>query len=488
MYPSTTYQIAAQTSTNGVVTTGTPVSFTTGALPTTIRFPTFKTIVAPGTQTDTADSVILHNLVQLGGGTIYPSVATDLSGSIIWYYYPNNAAHTDVLARPLKNGGILSIENGTSWNPASQFQQLLRQVDLAGNILRETNTGIIQQELLALGAANLGPCTVFLSPPPVGAACLGAFHHDAIQFTIGSVTYTAVIADVEKIYPAGTQGDTSGLPVDIVGDAIVVLNQNWQPVWYFDSFEHAGGAPQLDINRAAVLGETCVVGQSGCPPMFLLGSNIAPKARDWLHANTLYYWPTDNSGGTSGDILWSARHQDWVMKVAFNNGTGNGNILWRMGPDGDFTFVNQYNDPWPWFSHQHDSGIETDGVMTVFDNGNTRVAAPPIGLGSPACQPNDCNSRGMALTFSETNMTVTPVLSADLGYYATAMGSAQLLSNGAYFFVPAIVLLSLNQEAGYSIEILPTTGTDTGTTVLNLQGPEHYRGWQMTSMYSVPTT
>ena len=75
--------------------------------------------------------------------------------------------------------------------------------------------------------------------------------------------FTAVLADIEKIFPAGTQGDTSGHPVDIVGDMIIVLDSNWQAVWYFDSFQHDAGCPQsgprqLDINRAAVLGETCV--------------------------------------------------------------------------------------------------------------------------------------------------------------------------------------------------------------------------------------
>ena len=46
------------------------------------------------------------------------------------------------------------------------------------------------------------------------------------------------------------------------------------------------------------------------------------------------------------------------------------------------------------------------------------------------------DSRGMALSFSESTMQVTPVLSTDLGYYSTAMGSAQLLSDGNYFFLP----------------------------------------------------
>ena len=123
-------------------------------------------------------------------------------------------------------------------------------------------------------------------------------------------------------------------------------------------------------------------------------------ANDWLHANSIYYWPTDTFGGASNDIIWSSRHQDWVMKIDYENGSpsATGEILWRMGNGGDFTWVGPA-DPWPWFSHQHEVGIEDNGagVMTVFDNGNTRISPPPIGLGgSPGCLPYDCNSRGMA--------------------------------------------------------------------------------------------
>ena len=422
-------------------------------------------------------------------------------GHIIWYYYANDTTHTDLLTRPLHNGTFLSIENGTAWNPAASLGQFLRQVDLAGNVIRETNTGIIQQELAALGATDARACNAIPKPATVGSACLGAFHHDAIQTlppTVGSTLpgpFTAVIADIEKIFPAGTQGDTSGLPVDIIGDMIIVLDSNWKVVWYFDAFEHDSGCPpsgpcQLDINRPAVLGETCVVGQSGCPPILLLGTGIAPAAKDWLHANSLYYWPTDTFGGASNDIIWSSRHQDWVMKIDYNNGTGNGNLLWRMGNEGDFTYTGS-TDPWPWFSHQHEAGIEDSGagVMTLFDNGNTRVSPPPIGLGgSPGCLPYDCDSRGMAFTFSETQMQVTQVLSVDLGYYSAAMGSAQLLSNGAYFFLPAIVLLPNLTTAGFSQEVAPTPATDVPDMLLNIGGPEHYRAWQMTSMYFPPIT
>jgi arylsulfate sulfotransferase len=475
MYASTTYNVFSQTRVGtGHPTNGPTVSFTTGALPTNIPFPTFKVNIPAGPQTDKKDSVLLHSPHRFGAGAVYPMVATDLSGKIIWYYYPNPPVNL-ILTRPLPGGIMFMIEDGPAWNPATQSQQLLRQIDLAGNIVRETNTGVIQQQLLSMGVSNAGPCNAVPRPAPVGSACLGSFHHDAIQtLPNGDV---AVLVDIEKIFPPGTQGNTSGLPVDIVGDMIVVLNSNWQAIWSFDTFQHDSGPPQLDINRAPILGETCGINQPGCPPMLLLGPGIAPLANDWLHANSVYYWPQN------GDIVLSARNQDWVMKVDYNNGAGTGNILWRMGPSGDFTFNNIYNDPWPWFSGQHEVDFENNGAgpMTLFDNGNTRIAPPPLGLGSG-------NSRGMALTVDETTMQLTPVLSVDLGVYSPALGSAQLLSNGNYFFLAGEIFVSLNTQVSNCIEILPTAGTDTGTQVLNMQGAQGYRAWQMASLYAPPIT
>jgi hypothetical protein len=189
------------------------------------------------------------------------------------------------------------------------------------------------------------------------------------------------------------------------------------------------------------------------------------------------------------------------MKIDYQDGNGTGGIEWRMGPSGDFTFQNAYNDPWPWFSHQHDAGIENGGAgpMTIFDNGNTRVSSPGLstggvpGLGS-ACGPNDCDSRGMAIYFDEKarTATVSPKgVSLDLGTFSTAMGSAQLLENGNYFFENPIVLISLSNTAGYSMELGPTPAVPQvgpANVILNLVGPEHYRGWQMPSLYAPPTT
>lgn len=479
MYPSTAYAMFAQTQTGSNVVNGPTVGFTTGALPAAIPFPSYTTLVPPGADVDMNDRVILNDYSD-STGVHYPKVATDLSGKILWYYNPP-APSTDLMTWPLPNGTFLLDAFGQAWNPLTTFDQLLHQVDLAGNLIKETNIGVIEQELLAMGATDAQPCTAVPHPAPVGAACLGIFHHDIIQTLPNG--YSAAFANIEKIFPAGTQGDTSGLPVDIIGDMIVVLNQNWQVVWYFDAFEHDGGGTQLDINRPAVLGETCSANGDGCAPMFLLGAGIAPLAHDWLHSNSLYYWPAPQDGDSQGDIIWSSRHQDWVMRIDYKDGTGTGDILWRMGLDGDFTFNNINNDPWPWFSHQHEVEISLngDGSMTVFDNGNTRITD----LGG-SCGPSDCDSRGMALTFDETTMQVMPVLSVDLGVYSHALGSVQILDNNNYFLDTGYVPVTATNDVSQLIEILPTAGTTTGTQVLNIQGPGSYRAWRMTSMYTPP--
>ena len=496
MYPSTAYNLFAQVNNGSTVVNGPDVSFTTGAIPSTVPIPKFQVGIAAGTSDP--NPVTLHTFFNVREHVVYPNVATDLSGNVIWYNYASDEAHTSALTRPLL-GGYLAIQNGTAWDSKALNFQYLREIDWAGNIVRETNTGIVQQQVMALGDPDAAPCHTFSSPPPVGAACLGIFTHDAIQSLPNG--YTAALMGMEKIFPPGTQGDTSGLPVDVVGNMIVVLDQNWNAVWYWDAFDPAGGGngyPQMPVSRPAVLNEKCTPSDSECLNIYMLGPGVAAQAYDWLHGNSLYYWPNDGAATTApGDILWSTRNQDWVLKINYQDGAGNGTIDWRMGPSGDFDFVNQYNDPWPWFSHQHDAGVENGGtgVFDVMDNGNTRVS-PGSGTGSSTggvvglgkdCGPADCHSRGMALTIAESAMQVMPVISIDLGSYSSSMGSAQLLNDGNYFFMPAASKAGKDFDA-YMIEIQPTPGTDTGTQVMNVAAPSSYRGWQLPDLYSPPET
>ena len=48
-----------------------------------------------------------------------------------------------------------------------------------------------------------------------------------------------------------------------------------------------------------------------------------------------------------GNLLYSARHQDWLIKIDYANGAGSGRVIWRLGKDGDFTM--RSDDPSPWF-------------------------------------------------------------------------------------------------------------------------------------------
>jgi len=481
MYPGTTYNMFSQTLTGTGMVNGPTVTFTTGALPTDVPVPTFTQVVPPGSKTD-PDALLILNPILYSPGSNDAIVAVDLSGNVVWYYYASPPQNS-VLTRILPNGTVLTLQSGKAWDPQNQHLQFLRQTDLAGNIIKETNTGAIQKELLAMGVTDGQPCLAVPKPAAVGAGCLDSFSHDAIE-TLPNGN-TAVLVSLEKIFAAGTQGDTTGLPVDILGDMVLVLDENWQVVWYLDAFEHDSGAPQLDINRAAVLGETCIPNSGPanlCPPLTLLGTGIAPAAHDWLHGNSLYYWPQDN------DLLWSMRNQDWVAKIDYNNGSGTSNILWRLGPCGDFSFNNIYNDPWPWNSGQHDVGIENNGAgpVTLFDNGNTRVSPPGVSTG---CMQGTGSggSRGMALTIDESTMQVTPVLSQQLGFYSQANGSAQLLDNGNYFYLAGVVLGNGTQSS-HSIELLPISGTDNGKQVLHLRSASAYRAFRLPNMYTPPTT
>ena len=90
---------------------------------------------------------------------------------------------------------------------------------------------------------------------------------------------------------------------------------------------------------------------------------------DWLHANSIAWSPED------GDLIVSLRSQDWVIKIDYGNGTGDGHVVWRLGQGGDFT-INS-SDPSPWFSHQHDVRYINDTTIVLFDDGNTRHADRP---------------------------------------------------------------------------------------------------------------
>jgi arylsulfate sulfotransferase len=438
MLANTTTLINYQVATGSTATVG-PATLTFQSGSVTITPPPIDVPVPPAPQTDVPLGMVLHDY--LAGA---PPIATDLQGNVMWYY-PALAGPTGanaLLARPLPYGSMLLIVNGTnSSDPTVTQDQILREIDLAGNTLRETNASLVGQRLAAMGVIH-------------DDQVLSAFSHDAIRLPNGN---TIVLAGTERLYPPGTQGSTDPLGVDVVGDVIVVLDTNWQVIGGWNSFDH------LDVNRAAVLGEVCPA-SGGCPPLLLASRTSTNTGNDWLHSNSIQYIPS------SGDLLLSIRHQDWVVKIDYKAGAGTGDVLWRLGLGGDFTMNS--SDPYPWFSHQHDAAYEAFGTrfLSVFDNGNTRIASNP-----------GEHSRGQVLEIDETAMQVTLRINADLGVYAFALGSAQALPNGNVHFQAGVVD---PDKSAYSIEVSPD-----GTINYELHsgpGGLSYRSWRMANLYAPP--
>jgi arylsulfate sulfotransferase len=435
------YRMHSETWNGATLTPGATLDFTTGTP--SVTFPEI-TVVTPATS---EDSLAERFLIM---STIPMPIGVDLGGNPIWYY-KDPLGQTVTLTRPLPGGDIYLIANGqNSAGSAVSNQQILREIDLAGNVIRETNATRVSEQVSALSGIQSN-CTLG------GTDCLvGSFHHEAILLPN---LHTLAMSDEEKIFTDGTQGSSKTNPVDIIGDIIVDLDPSFNVVGYWRAFDH------LNANRAAILGETCTApGGGGCPPIML----TTGVAQDWLHANALYFTPSD------GSVLMSMRHQDWIVKIDYGNGTGTNNILWTLGLGGNFT-INS-NDPYPWFSHQHDPGFIQNGTTTLamFDNGNTRVSPPPLGLGSG-------DSRGYVLNLDQVNLVATPVLLADLGYFSMALGTAELLANGDYHF-----------DAGYgpgatpysqSIEVFPNASLG---FIVEVAGESTYRTFRLQNLYMPP--
>mgnify|MGYP003345705836 FL=1 len=303
--------------------------------------------------------------------------------------------------------------------PASQH--LLQRFDLTGMIVQSTNAARVNEQLQAMGKRTIT-----------------GFHHEARSIADGRVV---VLAGVEQVL-TDVQGPGA---VDVLGDMILVLDKDLNVVWTWDTFDH------LDPHRAAILNEKC---PGACPPL-----QLSSVANDWTHGNAV-------EETQDGNLLYSTRHQDWLIKINYDGGNGDGRILWRLGKDGDFAM--QSKDAYPWFSHQHDGNFDASGKLAVFDDGNTRVA-----------QMGGGNSRGQVLQVDETHMTVTPYLNADLGVYAAAVGSAQRLRNGRYHFDAGFVQENKTIDS-YSFEVSPAGKIDYEAH----QNVILYRSFRMQDMYT----
>lgn len=430
MTPSSEYQMHWEEFATNYLNSGPDLGFTTGHLPSGFPRESFQVNVPP-TQHDSYFPVVFYQLIPGTGGpfTLWPT-ATDLAGNVVWYF-PAQAFVT----RTEPGGNFFTMSN-----------LLLSEYDLAGNKTLETNAEILNEQLVAKGYP---PMTSFNA-------------HETRRLPNGNILLLVARDEASTQYQGGTQNN----PVDILGDMVLILDHNMQLVWAWDSFAHE------DLSRTATLNEKCAHGAEGCP----LFSNQFQTCNDWLHSNSVQLT-------ADGNILLSQRNQDWVLKINYANGTGDGRVLWRMGPYGDFTIVNppqtQCGDPnvYPWFTHQHDASYQQQNnafkTMTVFDDGNLRVSQCGTG-----------NSRGMVFSVSEATHTVYIQTAADLKAYSAALGSAQLLAAPGYplyaSFGNGFLSLPSNQARATETDL-------SGNIVYELQASWlSYRSYRMQDMYTSP--
>ena len=343
------------------------------------------------------------NISTPGGGTPQPGIemwntilpqsftqafATDLNGNVIWTYTFKGTS-SDLLQgiQLLPNGDflmVLSYLSSLTVNTSPGLLNEVREIDLAGNTVRTVTMDALNQALAAssLRDADGNPYQ------------LRSFHHSVLALPNG---HWILLAAYTKNYTnlSGHPGTTS-----VIGDALVDVDQNSNPVWVWNTFDH------LDINRQ---------------PM---------NFPDWTHSNDMLYSSDDHN------LLLSIRHQNWIIKIEYLDGTGSGNVLWRLGEGGDFKLVGG-TDPTDWFYAQHGMSYFTpnttgDFRIGLMDNGNDRIfPTGQVYCRSSATGTPNCYSTMPVLELNETNMTATLVTHyvPPPTYFSYFGGNADLLQN-----------------------------------------------------------
>ncbi|MFQ5683621.1 MAG: aryl-sulfate sulfotransferase [Candidatus Binatia bacterium] len=408
----TTYHMRAMVEfPDGVTHLDADHTFMTGGLPPE-KIPT--TTVSRSSGLTPQPGVQLLDLMR--AGVKVRALVTDLDGNIIWFY--DGVINFPFPIQFLPNGNFLVLDLNIS----------LREIDLAGNTIREITEFEVNQALVAKGME------------PVA----GRFHPDAIMLPNGHIMvlteYTKPFTDL-----VGFEGQT----IVVLGNGLVELDENWEPVWAWSAFDH------LDVNRHPFL--------------------FNPQSRfNWTAGNAVVYSPADRN------LLLSLRHQHWVIKIDYEDGFGSGEVLWRLGLDGDFTLVNGGSADWQYAQHLPFIIDNQIGFyrLALFDNGNDRRLDESGTLcGSSSGIP--CFSRAVIFEIDEMMRTARIVWQDKLSVFGPFLGSIQVFENGNVLYNVGAV------GGGFNAIIREVTQEEIPGTVwqLDLSGQRAYRSVRLPSLY-----
>jgi hypothetical protein len=287
--------------------------FETGAAPAE-RIPVMAVTLPAGVTPSPGVQLVSLNPPPDNPGNPLRVLALNPKGDLIWYCDFDPRLGTAQPVKLLPNGHFLMVLFGGTTGPGG----MVREIDLAGRTVHEFTVDQLNQWLTAAGYSWKA----------------NAIHHDIAELPNG---HLLLLVNTRKKFDnlRGYRGVTN-----VLGDAIVDLDPNYKPVWSWSSFDH------LDVNRH--------------PMLF----------PDWTHANSIAYSRDD------GNIVLSLRNQSWIVKIDYQDGRGTGNIIWRLGYQGDFTLLDS-SSPTNWFFAQHfadfvDSKSAGDFRLALFDNGNDR--------------------------------------------------------------------------------------------------------------------
>jgi hypothetical protein len=432
MRAGTTYHMRAVVKfANGTTENDADHVFTTGAVPASMKLNvTATTAVGMSPQ----GGVELLNALS---GTPTGVVVTDLAGNTLWTYADTSSVPQNFIngVKMLANGDLLmAIGLGLPFStvPAETVNEI-REVNLAGDTVRSLKLSDLNA---ALALSNCAECRVTLA----------TFHHDVEPLPNGHLLLLATAA--VPLSSTSTPALTNAPAATVLGDVIVDVDANMKPVWVWSVFNH------LDPNRHP-FGVT-----------------------DWTHGNAVVYSKDD------GNLLVSLRHQNWVLKIRYMDGMGDGTILWRLGAGGDFALQGgstptdwMYAQHFPAFFSTNTSGVFSLGVM---DNGNNR----PLAGGAV------CGVAGAAGCY-----TTIPVWRIDETAKTAAFTFHQVLTGNEYSFFGGNVQQLANGHVEYDLcgvglpvpssQVFEVTQDASAQTVWSMQvtGTYLYRASRMGSMY-----
>lgn len=423
MRASTTYHMQAVTTlANGTQINDADHTFQTGAIP-TANIPIITTTLTGNGAP--SPGIELLSLIQQTDATALSAVATDLAGNVVWYY-ALNGGYVDPI-KTLPNGHMLMLTaGGVTSTGQTTGPSDIREIDLAGNIIYRVTVDQINQSLSSI----------------VPYQCQ-SLNHDVLKLPNGH--YIAIATIIEPV------NNVSGVPngTAVAGNALI----DWDPVqgavaWTWSTFDH-------------------------------LSPSRAPYGiSDWTHGNALFYSSSD------GNLIFSMRNQNWIVKLNYQDGAGDGTILWRFGPGGDFTLP-AGQAPIEWNYGQHDVTIQspnTDGTFKLmfFNNGNNRLVDSNNDVcGTPGFIA--CYSSVPIFQVDENTKTANVLWETNLApRYSVCCGDALILPNNNIEYDIADDVNILDSS---TIEEVTQEASPQVIWRMFVQGVIAYRGYRIPSLY-----